>query len=175
MRRMVRRVEAAIAVVTALAMAAALTAVLGFHIGLTPVLTASMSPHVPAGSLVLTKPVPVADVHTGQVIVFTPPGESERYVHRIVAVHAGLRPVVRTKGDANALIDPWHARLTTPTVPVVVTSVPVLGRVFVDARRGGGRPLLVALAGLLILIVGRRLIALTPPSSARTTQPAVTA
>jgi signal peptidase len=139
-------------------MVAALVAVVGFHIGLTPVLSASMTPDFGAGSLVVTKPVPVSSLRAGQVIVFTPPGEPDRYVHRVVSIHGGDRPVIRTKGDANPLVDPWHARLSTATVPVVVGSVPMLGRVLVDVRHDHGRPILIALAGLLIMLIGRRLI-----------------
>lgn len=166
MRRLTRRVEAALAAATGVGMVAALIAVLFFHIGLTPVLSASMTGDFAAGSLVVTKPVPVSALHRGQVIVFTPPGEAEHYVHRIVSIHGKRHPVVRTKGDANPAADPWRARLSTATVPVVVASVPVLGRVLVDIRRDHGRPLLVALAGLLIMLVGRRLI-LLPAGTAR--------
>lgn len=167
MRRFARRLEAAIAVVTALTMAAALVAVLVFHIGLTPVLSPSMSPAFAAGSLVITEPEPVSQLRTGQIVVFTPPGETSRYAHRIVAIDGATQPVIRTKGDANPLADPWHARLSTSTVPVVVGSVPALGRILVDARHGGGRPVLVALAGLLIMLVGRRLILLPARPSSR--------
>ena len=41
------------------------------------------------------------------MIIFTPPGEKERVVHRVVSTGPG---VIRTKGDANPCRDAWELR-----------------------------------------------------------------
>jgi signal peptidase I len=66
-----------------------------------PVLTGSMAPGIPVGTLVAV--TPASSVHVGEVIMFVPPGAARPVLHRVVSVDGG----VRTKGDANAAADPW--------------------------------------------------------------------
>ena len=56
------------------------------HIGFSPVLTGSMRPAFAPGDLLITAPQAVAGLQTGQVAVFTPPGETVPYAHRITAL-----------------------------------------------------------------------------------------
>jgi signal peptidase len=91
------------------------TAALGIytHTGqghLTPVLTGSMRPGINPGDVVLTKRVPVTSLHTGDIVVFMPPGQQLARVHRIHSLEKASTGgiVVTTKGDANNVIDPWH-------------------------------------------------------------------
>ncbi len=70
----------------------------------------SMSPDVPVGSLVLTRPVDVTSghaptLHVGQIIAFHPPDEASLYTHRIVEVQPG--PTYKTRGDLETIDDPW--------------------------------------------------------------------
>ncbi|MCU1673507.1 MAG: peptidase signal peptidase [Frankiales bacterium] len=131
-----------------------------------PVLTGSMTPTFPAGSLVITRPVPASQLRPGQVPLFVPPGESALYAHRIVAISGEpSSPVLRTKGDANTAPDPWRARITTPTVPVVVLHLPAIGRLGVLLHGPSSQALLVALLGLFLTGTSVRLV-LTAPSPA---------
>lgn len=68
--------------------------------------TPSMSPKVPVGSLVLTRPVPPGGPKVGQIIAFHPPSEPKTtYTHRVVKVMPG--PTYLTKGDLDSSPDAW--------------------------------------------------------------------
>ncbi len=70
------------------------------------VTTPSMSPKVPVGSLVLTRPVPPGGPRVGQIIAFHPPDEpNTTYTHRVVKIMPG--PLYSTKGDLDATPDAW--------------------------------------------------------------------
>lgn len=72
------------------------------HIGFSPVLTGSMRPAYAPGDLLITAPADAASLRPGQIAVFTPPGESIPFAHRITAIAgAPAQPVLTTKGDAN--------------------------------------------------------------------------
>lgn len=117
------------------AIAAALTAaVLVPRVaGATPytVMTGSMEPDMPPGTLVVTKPTPVEQIGTGEVVTYQlASGRPQVVTHRVVAVgvNAAGEHVLRTQGDANTTPDAEWVR------PVQVKgtawySVPHLGRV----------------------------------------------
>lgn len=90
------------------------------------VLTASMRPTHPAGSVIVASPIPSSEVRVGDVITYRIPVEDRRIVtHRVVEV---VEPgVVRTKGDANNAPDAWTARLTGGTTWKVRGGIPALG------------------------------------------------
>lgn len=77
------------------------------------VLTNSMSPGIPAGSVIATFPQDASAIDEGDILTFQTPGDAPRVVtHRVVeVVEAGARPVVRTQGDAMDEPDPWTIRL----------------------------------------------------------------
>lgn len=138
---------------------AALTVtVVALHLNVRPVLTGSMQPTYGPGAIVVTEPVPVADLRPGMIVLFTPPGQHSEFAHRIVTV-AGPRtaPIITTKGDANRYPDPWHAQLSSATVPQVVASVPWVGRLMVGLR-GTLQLLLIVLGGLTVAVAGARWI-----------------
>jgi signal peptidase len=95
----------------------------------------SMSGSIEKYSVVVERRVPVEDLRVGDVITYLPPpdsGVTNLVTHRIHTVRhdrAG-RAVLRTKGDANARPDPWRFSLTSEDQPVVVASVPEVGRAF---------------------------------------------
>ena len=100
--------------------------------GATPyaVLTSSMKPSLPAGTLVVVRPVRPESIGVGAVITYQlRSGDPEVVTHRVVAQAVdgvGAR-TFRTRGDANALADPGWVR------PVQVKgevwyAVPQLGR-----------------------------------------------
>ncbi|HWC12726.1 MAG TPA: signal peptidase I [Acidimicrobiales bacterium] len=77
------------------------------------VLTGSMAPNIPEGSIVVITPLQPRQVRVGDVLTYSIPVEDQRVVtHRVVEVLEGdEHPVVRTQGDANDGPDPWVARM----------------------------------------------------------------
>ena len=67
------------------------------------VLSGSMTPTIPVGSLVLVEPTAPETIRTGDVITFqTAPGVAEYVTHRVVRVQHNTTPkTFVTKGDAN--------------------------------------------------------------------------
>ncbi len=116
------------------------------EVHLSPVLSGSMLPTAGPGDLAITVPVPITTLRVGDVIVLTPPDESQPVMHRIVTLeHTATDQIqVRTRGDANRIDDPWQAVLVGPTGYRLVAVIPLLGRLV--AYRGG---LLIA-AGLVL-------------------------
>lgn len=106
-RRVVRVVSWVLTVgVTALVLAAVIVPRLA---GATPytVLTGSMTPAYPPGTLVVVRPVDVADVRTGDVVTYQlRSGEPAVVTHRVVGVGwQGGEKVLTTQGDANSVAD----------------------------------------------------------------------
>lgn len=98
--------------VTALVVAAVVVPRLA---GATPytVLTGSMAPAYPPGTLVVVRPVDVADVRTGDVVTYQlESGRPTVVTHRVVGVGwtAEGDKVLTTRGDANAMADADRVR-----------------------------------------------------------------
>ena len=103
----------------------AATGVLLFAIGMlitghreTTVLSGSMSPHLPVGTLVVTERVSASSVRAGDVIVFPKPGRTDQTViHRVVRIAPTGDGALQahTRGDANAGEDPWVLRVSPDT------------------------------------------------------------
>lgn len=123
----------------------------------------SMTGAIDKGSIAFEKEVPVDELAVGDVITYQPPadaGTSDLVTHRIVSARLdenGNR-VFRTKGDANAVVDPWEFGLTTDTQPVVDFAVPHAGHVFIaladrEVRMAlvGGPASLIALSAVVEL------------------------
>ena len=164
MRAAVKVTSRLLVIVVALA-AAALVAVLVVVprvSGSTPltVLTGSMTPTIPAGSVVLVKPVDPMTLQPGDIITFQAAPGVERFVtHRVVRFQPDTTPPSYiTKGDANRGED-------SDPVPVgairgeVWLHVPYIGQAaeLVHGPRGWG--MLGALGGVLLLmhVVGQLL------------------
>ena len=123
--------------------------------GATPyvVLTGSMRPGMPPGTLVVVRPVDARSIQVGDVITYQlASGEPDVVTHRVVTQGLDLhgRPVFRTQGDANTSPDPAWVR------PVQVKgerwyAVPHLGRVSALLTANQHR--------LLSLVVGALLLA----------------
>ncbi|MBM7818856.1 signal peptidase [Cellulosimicrobium cellulans] len=123
-------------------------------LGATPytVLTGSMRPTYPPGTMVVVRPVDVERVAPGDVVTYQlASGRPEVVTHRVVAVGvgAGDERVLTTQGDANAGPDPEPVR-PVQVRGTVVYAVPLLGwvssAVSGDTRRTVA---VVAAAGLL--------------------------
>lgn len=106
----------------------------------TTMLTGSMAPMINPGDVVVTTPVPVADIQVGDVITYNIPVEDKRNVtHRVaeIVTDSEGRMAVRTMGDANPGKDYWTAVLGGPNVDRHAFTIPHLG----TAIRGLREPL----------------------------------
>jgi len=140
---------------------AALVLVVGAHLAgvrAVPVLTGSMTPYAPAGSLVLTTPVSGAVVGVGDVVAFVPPAPyrgDHPVMHRVASTSATAQGrAMTTRGDANAHDDPWTVALDGADLGRAVVVVPLAGRFAV----AGPAAVLSLLAGALALGVAVRLL-----------------
>ncbi|ROQ39542.1 signal peptidase I [Frondihabitans sp. PhB188] len=110
--------------------------------------TPSMGTAAPVGTLVLTTPVEVADLHTGDVLTFHPPTETgEVFTHRIVAIDADG---ISTRGDINGATDPWRLH-QADLVGKTTTILPMAGWLV--------RALPILLVGAAFVLIATRLIA----------------
>lgn len=124
------------------------------------VLSGSMRPTLPVGSLVVTRPVDVASLKVGDIVTFHPPAHADVVVtHRIVAreyfpPYEGAQPtaILTTKGDANTAPDSWRLIAGGQTVQRHVFHIPGLGYVLAWAlTRTGVMTLMFAPAILLAI------------------------
>lgn len=95
------------------------------------VLTGSMRPGLPEGTLVISRPTPTDDIGVGDVVTYQlRSGRPEVVTHRVVAVAVGDdgEPLFRTQGDANDAVDPDWVR-PVQVKGTVWYAVPWAGRV----------------------------------------------
>jgi signal peptidase len=132
--------------------------------GSTPytILTSSMEPGLPPGTLVVVKPIDPDEIRIGTVITYQlESGEPAVVTHRVVEIQGpnlpGGEPSFITKGDANAAPD------AEPVLPVQVRgsvwySVPYIGWVN-NVVNGDMRNVVIPIAaGLLFLYAGFMLV-----------------
>jgi signal peptidase len=118
----------------------------------------SMSGTFEKGSIAFEKRVPVEDVKVGDVITYLPPtdsGVNHLVTHRIISdkiLENGQRQL-QTQGDANPDPDPWKFSLVKGTQPVVKTTVPHLGWIFVAMADREIRMLVVGIPAVLIALM----------------------
>lgn len=122
--------------------------------GATPftVLTGSMRPDYPPGTLVVVKPVSFEDIGVGDVITYQlESGKATVVTHRVTAVAAQLdgEVVLTTQGDANNVSDPQAVR-DVQVRGRLWYSVPYLGHVN-NALTGGQRQAAVLVASVLLV------------------------
>lgn len=185
----------------ALSAFALMTIVLPFLLGAHTytVLTGSMRPGMPPGSLVAVRETPVDDIRIGDVITFQlRSGEPTVVTHRVVGTTSstGGDRLLLTRGDANDVDDPpVHAEqirgIVVYAVPwlgypgvllggqergtlIVAAGVAIVGYgvalLVVDAVRGRGRRR--ALAALVALALGAGPLLASPPPPAAAASPA---
>lgn len=128
----------------------ALAAVVGLLAGWRPVVlvSGSMAPAMPTGTLVLTRPVPAAEVRAGDVVTVPVPGTDVLVTHRVTAVREvdGVR-YAALRGDANTGDDPTAYPLTDPTRRAAL-HLPWVGRL---VSGDAARVLTVGAAALVVL------------------------
>ena len=99
------------------------------------VLSGSMRPQIPPGSIELFLPEPTKDLRIGQVVAFHPPKASFVVTHRVIGIDKSHGVWITTKGDANNTANPWgKVHVEGGTVWVVHGVIPDLGYVTSWAR-----------------------------------------
>ena len=152
----VRRASATLAIGACVALASLLLLAAALGYGRYVITSGSMAGTADRGSLLFAKPVPVADLRIGDVIVYEPPpgaGPGGLVAHRIVwsgRDAAGLR-TFRTKGDANRSADPWTFTLREREQARSAFVVPYVGY---GLAALGVRELRMLLIGLPALLIG---------------------
>jgi signal peptidase len=130
--------------------------------GVSPVLSGSMDPTFPPGSVVISQQAPISAIRTGDVIIFHPPYATNGalVVHRVIVSNrtaAGLEVI--TKGDANRAADPWGVvRLRGDRAYRARFDIPLVGYAAVWIHSRTGRAVVLALGGGLLLLAGWSLV-----------------
>ena len=121
------------------------------------VLTGSMEPTIPVGSLIYSKSVDPASLEEGDVIVFSDGRSDVPVTHRVLSNEPDNGQVI-TKGDANAQADLSPVSYSD-VYGLVAVHIPVLGRLLIPLGTLTGKLGIVAviLAGLLLCELSRRL------------------
>jgi signal peptidase len=117
----------------------------------------SMSGTFEKGSIAFEKRVPVEDVAVGDVITYLPPADSgttQLVTHRVISdtVMPNGQRQLQTQGDANPDPDPWKFTLTGDTQPVVRTTVPHAGWIFVALADRETRMIAIGVPAALIAL-----------------------
>jgi signal peptidase len=128
------------------------------RVRLQPVLTGSMAPRYPTGTLVAVTPVDPATLRVGDVVMFVPPSPYRTptggpVLHRVVSLGTGPdgHLQLRTKGDANAALDPWTIDATHGGLAKLRASSLAAGRAVAVLRHTTHGPALLVWPGLLLL------------------------
>ena len=120
------------------------------------VLSGSMEPAMPVGSVIFTRPVDTNDLKVGDIITFSASGQAAvvsnpLVTHRVSGITddgAGRRFI--TKGDANQG-DDQMAIAAAQVVGRVVVTIPYLGRITRFVRTPAGLILLILLPAAILL------------------------
>ena len=123
--------------------------------------TGSMRGTVDPGGLVVSRRVPVEQLAAGDVITYLPPSASGVHhlvTHRIVAIGKDRygAQTFRTKGDANAAVDPWTFNLQSAVMPVMRWHAPYLGRPVLWLADPLTRKLALGVPALVLALVALR-------------------
>jgi signal peptidase I len=166
----VGRIASTIGVTLALVLALLilLPTLLGFHRYV--IVSGSMEPTIPTGSVVYDKDVPVAELAVGDIITFVPPPEYEitrPVTHRIIEIKPAPKDqkekasgglMFRTKGDANEDPDPWLVLLDRPTQDRVEAHLPYVGYIYIWLSQRWVQLLVIGLPALIVaFLIGRAL------------------
>jgi signal peptidase len=132
----------------------AVTLVVPATVGATPlaVLTPSMEPTFPVGTLVVVKPTPVEEIRLGDVITYQiKPGDPALVTHRVVEVRSISTGETQflTRGDNNDATDPTVV-IADQLKGKVWYSVPLAGFISMAVGASVG-PVLVPLVGVALL------------------------
>lgn len=120
--------------------------------GITPyaVLSGSMEPALPVGSLLFVQEKEFDQIQAGDIVTFVRNAELAVATHRVVSVDSAARRLI-TKGDANNTIDGSPVREAN-LVGVVVFCIPGLGYFLNGITTAPG--IYFAAGGVLLLLLG---------------------
>jgi signal peptidase I len=126
---------------------AVIVLVTAFDLGVIVFRTGSMGPTIPAGAAALVREIPATEVRVGDVVTVPAPAGTLPVTHRVVSVVPGPggAVVLRLKGDANDVVDPFDYQVDH--VRRVLVSAPGAGHALVwlsDPRRMAALTMLVA-------------------------------
>lgn len=125
------------------------------HYGITahPIVSGSMEPTMPTGSLALVRQVPVGELQEGDIISFRDGNHDIGVAHRIHKLtREGDKLTLVTKGDANRTVDANPYVVKTPQLGKVVYHIPYAGYASEFLKTREGFMLMAALAGLTALL-----------------------
>jgi len=117
------------------------------------VMSASMEPEIPTGSLIISKKISPYDVHKGDIVTFIRPDNPKEYVTHRIAQTTKLEngvPVFKTRGDNNNNDDQWTL-VGGGIVGKEIKVVPHLGYLLSLAKTKVGIALLIILPAILII------------------------
>jgi signal peptidase I len=158
--RLLRALSVSVIIVLALAAGTVLVGRVTGRWQVIPVLTDSMAPVAPSGSVVVVTPVPVASIRPGDIMMFHAPTTGRPLVvHRVIKVtpyHGEY--LFETKGDANNSRDPWIIRMKGNTTWLERLDVPYLGQLAMLMRRQAFFFVLMSFAGALLVVMALRRI-----------------
>ena len=119
----------------------------------TPIVSGSMAPKLPVGSIAFSQRIPLRNLKVGDIAVLHPPFSANvTYVHQIVKLRRrDGRVIVNTKGIANKIDDPWTVVVRGSQVYVVRGEIPLVGFVVSWVRTPRGHELVLMGSGLLSL------------------------
>lgn len=119
------------------------------------IMSGSMEPEIPVGSLVYVKPIAPEDIETGDVIAFS--SNDSVIVHRTVENHIVEGEII-TKGDANEQEDMSPVAYQS-VLGRVERHIPYLGQLMLILGSGIGKVCMLCLAicGILLNVLGGRL------------------
>lgn len=123
--------------------------------------TGSMTGTADAGSMVVARLQPTADLEVGDVITYVPPPDApidQAVTHRIVDIATNPDDTLTytTKGDANQTVDSWTFQLADEQQLVMQTAVPHLGRPVLFLSDPGTRRIVIGVPALAIALLSLR-------------------
>lgn len=112
------------------------------------VLSGSMEPDVPVGSLVVSVPKAPQDIHEGDIVSYVADKSLTVVTHRVVSVDL-LEKTITTKGDANESADPDV--FIANVIGVSAAQIPYLGYVLSFFTTLSGKIIAITVASVIIL------------------------
>ena len=113
------------------------------------VISGSMEPKIPVGSIVYAKEAEFSDLEVGDVISYKINNDT-MVTHRIYSIDEKKQTVV-TKGDANEKVDTAEVK-SNQIVGKVAMSIPLIGYITIYAKTPIGIIAICAIAAILILL-----------------------
>lgn len=112
------------------------------------VLTGSMEPELPVGSLVYVKPVDAAELKPGEVCTYTLSDGETHVTHRVESIDTEAQTLI-TKGDANEEVDASPVAFSQ-VVGRAEHHIPMLGYITLNIKTPTG---IMSVCGVLLFII----------------------